>query len=276
MLSASTHGQERLKPGRVYYAGDSIYAPVFGVKAVIPSGWIGILPQESWVFTLMTDRGDKDNIFVFGREEELSDILERWKQGIEVVQGVNAKMVSEPDIENDRIYAELVREDDPRKKIIGAAHCGEYGTCITTFALTDDRDLEDIRTSVLEFSNSIHFVEPGVEHIYDNFQWEYYLKGKYIFSYQSNQMYKKENSVWLCPDGTFTSKLKRTGILKTEAEGFKGKKTGTYSISGVGKTGVLTLNFKKLGPVDVEFEIRDDKIFVNGIQQFISDHSMCK
>ena len=74
-LSANSLAQQRLKPGHVYSAGDSLYGPIYGIKAVVPQGWLGILPRESQVFTLMTETGDQDNIFVFARENDLNTIL---------------------------------------------------------------------------------------------------------------------------------------------------------------------------------------------------------
>jgi hypothetical protein len=225
------------------------------------------------VFTLMTERGDKDNFFIFARKESTEEILSRWRTGVEVMKGSVAKMEGEPVVEANRIFAEFIPEDDPRKRILGEARCGEFGYCVSNFVMTNDKQSEELKKVLIDFGNSIHFVEPGVEHLYDNFKWEYYLKGKYIFSFQSNQMYKKENNVWLCSDGTFTSKLKRSGMIKGEIGSYKGNKSGTYTISGMGDTGTLTLNFKKLPPVDVELQIRDDKIYINGIQHFVSNHS---
>jgi len=276
LLIGKIQGQQRINPGRVYQSNDSIYGPLYGIKAVVPQGWLGILPQGTRVFTLMPENSIKDNIFVFAMKEDLPSIQKRWESGIEIATGINAFINSEPEVSNNRIYAEFTQTNDANKRIIGEARCGQFGNCITVFALTDERGIVDARKGLKAFTKSIVFVKPGLENIYDNFNWAEYLDGKYIFNFQSNQYYRKENHLWLCKDGSFKTNLKRKGILKEEAKAYTGKKKGKYEIIGTGKFGKIILKFDKAAPLEIDTEIRDDKVIINGFQFFVTAHSNCQ
>ena len=217
-----------------------------------------------------------DNIFVFVREDDLESIKQRWTDGVEIDAGIMTTLDEPVQIKDDRIYGEFTQNNDPKRKIIGEARCGPYGNCIITFALTDTKRKDGVKKALLEFTESLSFVEPGVENLYANFDWASYLDGKYIFNYQSNQYYRKENHLWMCEDGTFTTNLKRKGILKEEAKQYTGKKKGTYQVTGTGTFGKITLAFKGQDPIEINTEIRDDKVFINGFQFFVTDHDTCK
>jgi len=275
-ISGNLIAQSRLKPGHVYQSGDSIYAPLSGIKALVPQYWLGLLPQESRVFTLMSANSTDDNIFVFVREDNIQSISQRWANGVEIDEGINAFLENPAEISEDRIYGEFKQTNDPKARIIGEAQCGFFGKCVIVFALTDTRGIENIKIALKEFTESITFVKPGTEDLYNDFDWPSYLNGKYIFNYQSNQYFRKENHLWMCSDGSFTTSLKRKGVLKEEAEQYKGKKKGTYLVTGKGKYGKIVLEFKGAPTLEIDTEIRDDKVYINGFQFFVTDHNTCK
>ena len=50
--SMAQNKKSRLQPGKIYNAGEAIYAPRYGFNATIPADWEGMLPRESEVFLL--------------------------------------------------------------------------------------------------------------------------------------------------------------------------------------------------------------------------------
>ena len=76
--------------------------------------------------------------------------------------------------------------------------------------------------------------------------------------------------------GDNTTNIKRKGILKEDAKQYTGKKKGHYTVTGTGKFGKITLEFKGASPLEIDTEIRDDKVYINGFQFFVTDHDTCK
>ena len=58
---------KRIQPEKIYERGDALYAPRFGFRATVPSGYIGSLPRESEVF-LLTSQTSPTEIFVLARQ----------------------------------------------------------------------------------------------------------------------------------------------------------------------------------------------------------------
>src|SRR5262245_32793805 len=75
---------KRLQPGKLYSAGDTLFAPRLGFKAVVPSGFQGLLPRETEVFLLNSETSAAE-IFVFAREQGTLEGLKRdWDAGVDM------------------------------------------------------------------------------------------------------------------------------------------------------------------------------------------------
>ena len=59
---------------------------------------------------------------------------------------------------------------------------------------------------------------------------------------------------------------------------YKGKNSGTWSVSSTGPVTVLRLEFdkKNLPPLEVEMKIEDEKIFANGIRYYAGYSQKCR
>jgi hypothetical protein len=120
------------------------------------------------------------------------------------------------------------------------------------------------------------FEEPKEVDPYMDFDWQEFLGGKYMASYERLQGSKKNSEVWLCSDGTFKSKLKRKGVFAGTASEYMGNKKGTWRAGEVGSNSTLTLEFKNLPPVTLDIYIEEEKIFVNGTRFFFMQDDICK
>src|SRR5687767_581778 len=81
--------KNRIEPGRMYSAGETLFAPRFGFIAKVPEGWEGMLPRENEVFLLTTTTTTYGEIYVFGRlEGDLSVMAEAWSKGFNLSETI--------------------------------------------------------------------------------------------------------------------------------------------------------------------------------------------
>ena len=57
---------------------------------------------------------------------------------------------------------------------------------------------------------------------------------------------------------------------------YKGKLSGIWTAEGIGPSGNLHLEFKKLPAIDVSMQIKDEKIYANGDRYFVGESKKCK
>ncbi len=275
--SILSFGQKTIAPGEVYNPGEEIYTPTLGFKAVIPHGWMGLLPQNSSIFLLSSIKGLDGSIYLLGDTTNFETMKTGWVQGLELDEGKILKsdgdFVMKDDLLTSRVI--LTGTDANINKGFIAARCGEYGRCVSALLICEEKYLEDMKKSVSEFLESVEFVSPIIKNEYGGFDWKLFLGNKKFIHYGNAMGSKSENEVWLCEDGSFMSKLKRTGVVKGDIGKYKGKHKGTWATSSFGATGSLTLKFDKLPPVEVDLLIKDEQIFMNGKRHVALAASMC-
>ncbi len=102
------------------------------------------------------------------------------------------------------------------------------------------------------------------------------LPGKYIANFDYVLGAKSENELWLCADGSFRSKIKRSGLLKDDVKEYQGKKSGSWETSSIGKSGKLTINIDKMELLEVDLLIENDRLYLNGKRYFSMLTDECK
>lgn len=273
----SLHAQDRLKSGKMYEPGEDIYAPTYGIKTKVPDGWTGMVPMDTEIFLLMPMSNVDGEMYVFADTANYDIIKTRWLEGLELGNGNVLKSDGNIFQRGDAIASNVILEQKTTDhKGYIEAKCGEYGRCIGIFLISAPQFFEDLKKDLMAFTDDIHFVEPSDKGFYDDFNWKEFLSGRYLASYEYAPGAKSENEIWLCPDGSFRTKLKRSGDLKAQASQFQGKKKGTWETSSIGETGILVLNFKKEGKVEIPLQIDDDRIFLNGRRHFVMFTDECK
>ena len=85
-----------------------------------------------------------------------------------------------------------------------------------------------------------------MNHLTRIFDWKKFLSGKILLAMGYEQNSKQIDEVDLCADGTFHSKITRTGIFKDQAKNYSGKNEGTWDVQSNGERATITLTFKKL------------------------------
>ena len=267
--------QERVKPSKVYQAGETITAPVYGILLTLPENWRGYLTRETSIFTLNCDSVNDVNIRIFPSEESVASIRSRWSKGVELSPSLKAMPIGEVENTENGLKTEFEFTDNPDVKGFSRVECGSYGHCYTAI-ITAPSNIYKMYQNALEVlaANTV-FKEPWLEDFYGDHDWNAELSGKYIFNYEIGAGSRKTNQVWLCSDGTFESKIIRKKALKGIAGPYEGKHKGTYKIEGVGSKGVLVLNFKDLEPLNLDLLIKDDQLFINEVRVLASTHDKC-
>jgi formylglycine-generating enzyme required for sulfatase activity len=112
--------------------------------------------------------------------------------------------------------------------------------------------------------SSTSFNKPSTDSPYKNFDWKPFLSDKVLLGIGYEQGGKKEDEVDLCADGTFQSRITRTGIFKDQAKKYQGRKKGKWDVKSDGEKATLTFTFEKLDPVQIELVAKDEEIYVRG------------
>lgn len=278
LVSILSFGQKRIMHGEVYNPGEEIYTPTLGFKAKVPQGWMGTLPQGSTLFLLSSLKGLDASIYLLGDTTNFEQMKAGWIMGLELEEGRSLKSDGNFVIKEDLLTSGVILTGTDQNVTKGfiAARCGKFGRCVSALLICEKKCLSEMEKSVDEFLESVVFVNPVITKPYTGFDWKQFLTNKKLMHYENKLGTKSENEVFLCQDGTFMSKLKRTGVVKGNIGKYKGKHKGTWSTSSFGATGVLTLNFNKLPAVQVDLLIKEEQIYLNDKRHVALAAAMCK
>ncbi len=263
---------ERLQPGKMYSAGDALYAPRFGMHAIVPEGWSGVLPQESEVF-LLTSNTRPIEFYIFARDKgDVSAFKSAWEQGVALDEHI--KLVASNPAISDGVLTSTVLMDGPRidksKKGFAAVRCSEFGPCITILAVSMSQDFELSKKAAEQFIRDIKFEKPSSASPYSKFDWAKFLRGKRFVMYAKETGGSKETEISFCSDGSFKADATKKGFMKNQNPDYRGRTSGVWTVDGVGETTTLHLQFKKKAPLEITLHIEDEKIIANGERYFVA------
>jgi hypothetical protein len=276
-LALYAFSQDRLKPGAIYRQGEQIFAPMVGYKGVVPDGWFGTLPQGEEVFMMMPNGNTRGFIFINAHKLPLSELQKIWTQEFQITETIKLSAKGEPVIDGNTLTSELTVSGSP-EPFEGKAVAieGGYGWTIGMILLSPVKKYEEYEKNFNQLLASSVVEAPSLETIYSNFNWAEFLKSKYLMSYLSSTQYTEQDELWLCPDGTFRTKIKSKGKLVPKKSPYKGNTKGTWKAEGVGEMGSLILSTSKGQSETLNMEIREDKIFINGGRFFTLEYNECK
>jgi hypothetical protein len=137
---------------------------------------------------------------------------------------------------------------------------------------------EQAKKALQDFVDNTTFTTPSNESPYLNFNWKKFLSGKVLLmtGFEETGQNKRENEVNLCADGTFSSKITRKGIFKDQAKAYQGSKKGTWEVKSNGDKATIIFTVPKLPPAEVNLELKDEEIYINGDRYFIGASEKCK
>ncbi len=270
----------RLQPGRMYEAGDTLYAPRFGFIATVPAGWQGMLPRESEVFLLTSTTSTFGEIYVFGREGELPAMADAWSNGFDLSETIKLKAVK-PVIENEMLSSEVVAEGpyiNKGNKAFAISKCSQSKMCITVFVVAPVQFYESVKHAATRFINTSTVEAPSSANPYTDFDWTEFLSGKLVATYNSVTGGTKETMIHLCSDGTFQADVKKSGVLKNQNPEYRGHLSGNWIVTGRGdKASVqFTFNKKDLAPFETQLQLKDEKVYSDGERYFVGESDKCK
>jgi hypothetical protein len=269
--------QDRLKPGAIYEQGQEIYAPMVGYRGVVPDGWFGTLPQEEEVFLMIPNGNANGFMFINANHMDMGELRKDWNHHLSLTDEIVISIKGEPKIEGNKMTGEF-EVTGTREPFVGHAVAidGGYGWTMTLVLLSPVSQYDIYKNNFAQLVASSVVEEPSIGTLYGDFNWPEFLKNKYLMSYLSSTQYKEQDEIWLCADGTFRAKIKSKGRLVVEKSKYKGNNKGTWTAEGIGEKGKLYLTVSKNDDIELDMEIKDDKIFVNGGRFFAMENSECK
>ncbi len=267
MISLSW-AQERVHSGVMYQPSDTIYSPIYGVEAQILEGWYGVLPQDTELFLLTSDRGDDTQIFVRASENTSENIQQSWQEGLELTNNLKVVVTDSVQYRGDVMYADVkvAGTSTGNYQAYVEAKCGAYGKCVVFFLISQANNFDELKEQLTQIVDNTTLKKPSENTRYDDFNWQEFLSGKYLASInQRNYKNQKEiNEVHLKKDGKFRSRIEQRGMVDQKKSEYWGNNKGEWSIEGSGKEATLVLNFKKHEPLQIGLVIDEDKIYLNG------------
>ncbi len=271
LATQSVFAQQVIAPGQMYSSGEEIYTPTLGFKATIPTHWSGLLPEGSTLFLLANTQGYDGEIFLFGDTTDFTAMRAAWLQGLAL--DANRTLKSDGNInENENLLTTkviLTGTSQTGKQGFMVGRCGPYGRCVGALLIGSTRYFDEMKNDLMQFVQQLTFVEPVMVQPYAGFDWYQFLSNKKAVHYDNRRGTKLVNEVWFCEDGSFKSKLKRTGVVKGDIGKYKGTHRGTWKTTSFGPTGTLILSFENLPPVEVELLIKDEEVYFNQKQHVL-------
>src|SRR5687767_11385620 len=160
----------RLQPGKLYDAGQTIYAPYYGFTSIVPEYWKGTVPMDMELFLLLPDTiSIGGEIYAFGSQKKnLSSLREQWLKGMAFSESIKIR-ATDIIMQNDALWSEVVPEGDgvnSGNKGFAMARCGPFGYCITTLAIGPTQCFDDMKKAVRQFMDQAEFTEPSDISIY--------------------------------------------------------------------------------------------------------------
>jgi hypothetical protein len=271
----------RIKPGTLYLAGDTVRSVRLGLTTRIPEGWTGVLPRDTEVFLLMPETNLIGEIYVLVNDKaDLQVQRKRWETGVDLTEGLRLQRDGEIFLRGTDIIGTMGKlvgnAANSQVKIYLESKCSPNGFCVSYVATADASSFENVKKALQQFVDNTSFYTPSGESPYKHFDWKKFLKGKILLSFGHESTSKREDQVNLCADGTFQSTITRTGIFKDQAKGYQGKERGKWDVKSNGEKATITFTFDKLPPVDVEIEARDEEIYVKGQRYFVGESEVCR
>ena len=270
----------RLKPGTMYHPGDSVRSPRLGLSARIPEGWDGVLPRDTEVFLMMPNINMVGEMFILVNEKlDLAGQRKRWESGAELSPGLKLQIDGAITEREGGILSASGKvvgaQANAQNRVYLESKCSPYGFCIVALALSDNTSLERVKQGLQSLMNSTSFKKPSNESPYKNFDWKPFLSGKILLGISAEEGGKKEDEVDLCADGTFQSRITRTGIFKGQAKKYQGKKGGKWDVQSNDEKAILKFTFEKLDPVEIELVAKDEEIYIRGARYFVGESERC-
>jgi hypothetical protein len=271
----------RVSPGVMHYAGDTVRSIRLGLYTIIPAGWKGVLPRDTEVVVLVPEENSSSTIYAVLNEHmtlaqqkismqtgfELADGLTMTPEGTVTQRGsdiiaTNAKLSGEKANKQAKFYIE--------------SKCNPVGYCLAFVLSAGAADMEKGKAALQKLVDNTTFQDMSHISPFARFDWKEFLSNKILLRFNHDASGKQEDELNLCKDGTFKSRITRSGGFDVPTRQYEGKNNGTWSVVKNDSKATITLTFKKLKPITLQLEAKDEEIYVNGQRYFVGESETCK
>lgn len=283
-LAIKTHAQlptTRMSPGVMHYAGDTVRSIRLGLSAIVPAGWRGVLPRDTEVVVLVPEENSSATIYVVLNENmTLAQQKINLEQGFELADGLS--MVPDGNVTQRTsdvlaTAAKLTGEKaNPRAKFYIESKCNPVGYCLAFVLSADANDMDKGKAALEQLVDQTTFQDMSNISPFARFDWNQFLSNKILLRFRRDASGKQEDQLDLCKDGTFRSRISRTGTFQVPSNQYTGKNSGTWTVDGHNDKATVTLNFKKLKPITIQLQAKDEQILVNGSRYFVGESETCR
>jgi hypothetical protein len=273
---------DRMSPGVMHYAGDTVRSIRLGLSAIVPAGWKAVLPRDTEVVVLVPDDNSSASTIYAVLNENMTLAQQRinLEKGFILAEGLtmvpdgnvtqrsnevlatNAKLSGEKANKQARFYIE--------------SKCNPVGYCLAFVLQADAASLDKGKKALQQLVDNTVFQDMSHISPYANFDWKEFLSNKLLLRFRRDASGKQEDELDLCKDGTFRSNITRSGGFNIPSKEYAGKNKGTWSLTSDKDKATITLTFKKLKPITLEVQGKDEEIYVNGNRYFVGESDTCK
>jgi hypothetical protein len=147
--------------------------PKYGIVTKLPQNWVGILPQGTELFMLMSTRDQDGQILAMAVEDNIDQIRNNWENS-NLNSGLGIVLQKSGDIteRNGSMAAEFAINGnigEKPQKGYAEAKCGDYGNCIVFLLICQDIFYESFKQGLQEFNDNTSFVAPSLSNMYQDF-----------------------------------------------------------------------------------------------------------
>jgi len=168
-LSLSVYAQlpsNRIKPGTMYHAGDTVRLPRMGLSTRIPEGWSGVLPRDTEVFLLMPENNSVGEIYVVINEKaDLQVQRKLWESRMDLAEGLRLQRDGEIFTRGTDVVGTMAKlvgnSANNQAKIYLEAKCSPNGFCVSYVATSDAVSFENVKKALQQFVDNTTFTKPS-------------------------------------------------------------------------------------------------------------------
>lgn len=270
----------RMSAGVMHYAGDTVRSIRLGLYAIVPPGWKAVLPRDTEVVVMVPeDNSSSSSMYVLlNNDMTLAQQKINLEQGFSLAEGLNVVPDGPVTQRTDEVVATKAKlsgaHANEKAKFYIESKCNPVGYCLAFVLQSDAASIEKGTTALKQLVDNVVFQDMSHISPYANFDWKAFLSNKLLLRFRRDASGKQEDELELCENGTFKSNITRSGAFQVSKE-YTGKNKGTWSLTSNNDKATITLTFKKLKPITLEVQGKDEEIYVNGHRYFVGESENC-
>ena len=271
----------RMSAGVMHYAGDTVQSIRLGLSAIVPKGWKAVLPRDTEVVVLVPDDNSSASTIYAVLNENMTLAQQRinLEKGFVLAEGLTMVPDGPVTLRTNEVLATAAKlsgeKANKQAKFYIESKCNPVGYCLAFVLQADAPGMEKGKAALQQLVDNTTFQDMSHISPYANFNWKEFLSNKLLLRFRRDASGKQEDELDLCKDGTFRANITRTGEFGVPKE-YSGKNKGTWSLTSDNDKATITLTFKKLKPITLQVQGKDEEIYVNGNRYFVGESDTCK